>query len=164
MKKIFCTLMILSLLLVFCACAGNGDTTTTTSNVNANVDLKAVMTEIEGAVTLPENMDDITATDLLMQYYGIKEQDVKQFAVKINGTGIQCDEIVMVEATDADALERIKTSLNNRLEDVKNQMNNYLPDQYQIAAACKVETKGNYVTLFISSDATRMAEIFGSKF
>lgn len=163
MKKFFCIVMILSMLVVFCAC-GSGDTTTTTAPTNVNVDLKAVMTEIETSVTLPENMDDITTTDLLLQYYGIKAEDVKQFAVKINGTGIQCDEIVMIEAVDADALARIKTSLQNRLDDVKNQMNNYLPDQYQIAAACKVETKGNYAVLFISSDADRMTEIFNSKF
>ena len=164
MKRIFCALMIFALMLALCACGGNTDTTTTTADANVNVDLKAVMTEIESSITLPENMDDITSADLLLQYYGIDSADVKQFAVKINGTGIQCDEIVMIEAVDADALGAIKTCLNNRLEDVKNQMNNYLPDQYQIAAACKVEVKGNYVTLFISSDASRMAEIFGSKF
>ncbi|MBR5774600.1 MAG: DUF4358 domain-containing protein, partial [Clostridia bacterium] len=130
----------------------------------AVVDLKQVMTEIETSVTLPENMDDITNADLLLQYYGIDVADVKSFAVKINGTGIKCDEIVMIEATDADALGRIKTCLENRLDDVKNQMNNYLPDEYKIAAACKAETVGNYATLFISADAKTMTDIFNSKF
>ena len=164
MKRIFCALMIFALMFALCACGGSGDTTTTTADTNVSIDLEAVMTEISSTITMPENMDDITSADLLLQYYGIKAEDVKQFAVKINGTGIKCDEIVMIEAVDADALGRIKSCLDNRLDDVKNQMNNYLPDQYQIAAACKVETRGNYVTLFISSSASRMTEIFNSKF
>ena len=163
MKKIICLLMVSMLLFAMCACGGgNTDTTTTTKNVQ--LDLKQIMTEIESTVTLPENMDDITNADLLLQYYGIDAKDVKSFAVKINGTGIKCDEIVMIEAVDSDALGRIKTCLENRLEDVKNQMNNYLPDEYKIAAACSVRTVGNYATLFISHDANTMTDIFNSKF
>lgn len=163
MKKIICLLMALSLLFALCACTGdNTDTAATTKNVQ--LDLAQIMTEIESSVTLPDNMDDITNADLLLQYYGIDAKDVKSFAVKINGTGIKCDEIVMIEAVDADALGRIKTCLENRLEDVKNQMNNYLPDEYKIAAACKVETVGNYATLFISPDAKSMTDLFNSKF
>ena len=109
-------------------------------------------------------MDDITNSELLLDYYGINAEDVKSFAVKFNGTGIKCDEIIMIEAASDEALEKISTALNNRLEDVKNQMNNYLPDEYEIASKCKVETVGNYVVLFISPDAQRMTEIFKSKF
>jgi len=162
MKKIICLIMVSMLLFSLCACGGNTDTTTTTKNVQ--LDLAQIMTEIESAVTLPENMDDITNSDLLLQYYGIEADDVKSFAVKINGTGIKCDEVVMIEAVDADALGRIKTCLENRLDDVKNQMNNYLPDEYRIAAACSVRTVGNYATLFISPDANTMTDIFNSKF
>lgn len=162
MKKIICLIMVSMLLLSLCACTGNTDTTTTAKNVQ--LDLAQIMTEIESSVTLPENMDDITNSDLLLQYYGIEAKDVKSFAVKINGTGIKCDEVVMIEATDADALGRIKTCLENRLDDVKNQMNNYLPDEYKIAAACSVQTVGNYATLFISPDAKSMTDLFNSKF
>ncbi len=163
MKKIICLIMVSMILFALCACTGNNtDTNTTTKNIQ--LDLAQIMTEIESSVTLPENMDDITNVDLLLQYYGIEAEDVKSYAVKINGTGIKCDEVVMIEATDADALGRIKTCLENRLEDVKNQMNNYLPDEYKIASACKVETVGNYATLFISPDANTMTDIFNSKF
>lgn len=162
MKKIVCLIMVSMLLFSLCACGDNADTTTTAKNVQ--LDLTQIMTEIESSVTLPENMDDITNSDLLLQYYGIEAKDVKSFAVKINGTGIKCDEIVMIKAVDADALGRIKTCLENRLEDVKSQMNNYLPDEYKIAAACSVQTVGNYATLFISPDAKSMTDIFNSKF
>lgn len=164
MKKIICALMAFALLFSLCACSGgdNADTTTTAKNVEIN--LTEIMTEIESTVTLPDNMDDITNSDLLLQYYGIDAADVKSFAVKINGTGIKCDEIVMIEAADADALGRIKTCLENRLEDVKSQMDNYLPDEYKIASACSVQTVGNYATLFISPDAKAMTDLFNSKF
>ena len=163
MKKIICALMVLVAMLSLCAC---GTTTTTTDKDVSNVklDLKQIMSEIESSITLPENMDDITNSDLLLQYYGIDAADVKSFAAKINGTGIKCDEIVMIEAVSAEALDRIKTCLENRLDDVKNQMNNYLPDEYKIASACKVEVVGNYVTLFISADAKGMTDLFNSKF
>lgn len=161
MKKIICALMVLVALLSLCACS----TTTTNNDVSdVKLDLTQIMSEIESSITLPENMDDITNSDLLLQYYGIDAADVKSFAAKINGTGIKCDEIVMIEAVSAEALERIKTCLENRLDDIKNQMNNYLPDEYKIASACKVEVVGNYVTLFISADAKSITDLFNSKF
>ncbi len=161
MKRIICVAMTLMLLLALCAC----DTVKTSQTAkDVKLDLSQIMTEIESSVALPENMDDITNSELLLDYYGINSEDVKSFAVKFNGTGIKCDEIIMIEAADDEALEKISTALNNRLEDVKNQMNNYLPDEYEIASKCKVETVGNYVVLFISPDAQRMTEIFKSKF
>ena len=153
--------MTLMLLFALCAC---GTVATNQDVKDVKLDLGQIMTEIESSVTLPENMDDITNSELLLDYYGINAEDVKSFAVKFNGTGIKCDEIIMIEAASDEALEKISTALNNRLEDVKNQMNNYLPDEYEIASKCKVETAGNYVVLFISPDAQRMTEIFKSKF
>lgn len=161
MKRIICVAMTLMILFALCAC---GTVTTNQDVKNVQVDLSQVMTEIESGVTLPENMDDITNPELLFDIYGLDQADFKSFAIKRNGTGIKCDEIVMIEAASEGTIEKIKTALENRLDDVKNQMNNYLPDEYEVASKCKVEVVGNYVILFISPDAQRMTEIFKSKF
>lgn len=124
------------------------------------VDLSAVMAEIEEKVSLnADEMQEITKDELNI-YYGINTEDVKQVAAKINSTGIKADEIVMIEAVDADAAQRIKEKLDARYESKKSETISYLPDEYAVIEKCSVEMTGNYVTMLISPDAATMTEIF----
>lgn len=106
---------------------------------------------------------DYNITDLVefksvddLSRYGIKEEDVKEFAGGVNKSGVNQEEIVMVLATDADAAERISTALNNRLESKKNETKNYNPEQYAIIEDCTVDIDNNYVSMFISENADAM--------
>ena len=165
MKKIIVTaVLLISVLSLLCSCSGgSGGSAQTTAPEKKDVSLSAIMTKIEGSFTFSEDMYDITSAEQLANRYYFDSSDVKSFAAKINGSGVQCDEIVMIEASDAEALARVKGRLEDRLSDVCAQMNNYLPDQYEIASKCKVETFGNYATLFISSDAAAITELFKSE-
>ena len=67
-----------------------------------NVDLPALMAKLPLAQEDRDEMMELDAADL-MTYYGIAEADVKQFAALMHTSGIDCDEIVLIEAADSAA-------------------------------------------------------------
>lgn len=153
MKKTAFAILALMLVLGLAACGGG------TSTVK-EADLAAIMADIQTQVQ-PQEMMELQEGNL-MDYYGIDPVDVKQFAASISETGLKASEIVMMEGVDAEAAARIEEKLEGRLQQMINSFNNYLPEEYAIAKDCKVESYGNYVTLFVSDKADRMKEIFES--
>lgn len=117
-------------------------------------DLNAVM----ASFNLGEDMMSLDADDLL-DAYGIKSVDVKQFAA-MTSTGLECDEIVLIEAVDADAAGRIKTALETRYQAKVDQTVNYQPDQYAIIKECSVTTNGNYVAMIVSANASDLTKTY----
>lgn len=129
---------------------------------NKNVDLGQVIQEIES--TCPsENMMALTSNEL-MPYYGIDKEDVVQSEIRINSTGIKADEIVIIEAKDSDAAIKIEKKLNQRLKEKANQAKNYSPHEYTVITNSKVERAGNYITMFVSEQSDKMADIFNNYF
>lgn len=138
-------------------------------SVVAVITLIAVMLSACGSAAKPLSeifetlKKDYNITDMVefksvddLSRYGIKAEDVKEFAGGVNKSGVNQEEIIMVLATDGDAAERIEKSLNNRLESKKNETKNYNPEQYAIMEDCTVDTDNNYVSLFISENADAM--------
>lgn len=138
-------------------------------SVVAVITLIAVMLSACGSAAKPLSeifetlKNDYSITDMVefksvddLGRYGIKAEDVKEFAGGVNKSGVNQEEIIMVLATDGDAAERIEKSLNNRLESKKNETKNYNPEQYAIMEDCTVDTDNNYVSLFISENADAM--------
>lgn len=123
-------------------------------------DLHGILTEMnsEGSFDA-EAMQEISADDLTA-FYGIETADVKQFAAEINGTGIKADEIVLIEAADADAADRVKEKLEARYESKKSETEKYLPDEYAVILKCSVDVIGNYVTMIVAPDADGLTGIF----
>ena len=101
-------------------------------------------------------------TEMLKNYYGIEAEDVVSFEIRMNSSGVEQDEIVMIEAANEEAADRIEEALDRRLDDKENQMKNYLPEEYQMLEKCDVEQEGVYVTMFLSDDAQKMEQIFNS--
>ena len=127
-------------------------------SVVAVITLIAVMLSACGSAAKPLSeifetlKNDYNITDMVefksvddLGRYGIKAEDVKEFAGGVNKSGVNQEEIIMVLATDGDAAERIEKSLNNRLESKKNETKNYNPEQYAIMEDCTVDTNNNYV-------------------
>ncbi len=156
MEKITVVLCIIALLLA-ASCSGSKD--------NKDIDLNEVMERISSSIVLPsDDMMRLNSVDKLTDYYGIAADDVDSFAVQMNSSGVQQDEIAIIKAVDSKAAERVKEALQKRLDSKANQMKNYLPEQYEIIQKCSVQTKGYYVTLFISENANQMTQIFNSYF
>ena len=115
--------------------------------------------EIMAAFNLGEEMMALTEEDLA-DVYGIDPADVSQFAAAINDSGIKADEIVLVEAVDGDAAQRVRDALETRLEDKLNELEGYLPEEYAVASACQVEAQGNFVAMIVAPEAASLAEIY----
>lgn len=146
MKKILAFLMLAVMLLTLTACGGSAPKA-------VNVNLSEVMTKF----ALGGEMMSMTADDML-NMYGITAEDCKQFAASINTTGIKCDEIVLVEAVNADAAARVKTALDNRYQAKLNETENYLPDEFAIIKTCSVTANGNLVTMIVAPNAADLTK------
>lgn len=148
MKKILAFLMLAVMLLTLTACGGS-------QTKAVNVNLTDVMTKF----ALGSEMMSLTADDML-NMYGIAAEDCKQFAASINTTGIKCDEIVLVEAVNADAAARVKTALDNRYQAKLNETENYLPDEFAIIKTCSVTANGNLVAMIVAPNAADLTKTY----
>lgn len=150
MKKILCLLFAVLSVVAFTGCSN--------SSTPANVDLNSVMKDMKSQVTFTDTMD-LTKDDLNSNY-GIKSEDVKQFAALADTTGIKADELVMIEGKDANAAKRIKTALDSRYQEKINANISYLPEQYAIIKKCSVRQNGNYVSMLVSPNAEKIVKIY----
>lgn len=132
-----------AMMMLLCACA---------SQTAKEVSLASVMDELTGKYGLDEGMLTLTADDL-MELYGIAGEDVKQFEARLPMESILADEIVLIEATDAQAAARVQEKLEARYQSKLNETRDYLPDEYAKVEKCEVKVDGNYVSLIVLSQA-----------
>ena len=149
MKSFFAIALIFVLTLGLIACGGA-----------KTMDIDAVKAQIMTDVKPVDPLD--LPTDRLTELYGINAADVKKSACFITMGGSFPDEVVIVEAVDASAADRIAVKLQQRLDDVTNQAQNYDADQFALLKKCKVQKIGNYLALFISAENAAMQEIFAN--
>lgn len=154
MKKVI--LSITSVLMVLTMLAACG------KSVATDIDVKAVYDKITESVTMPEETIELTADDLI-DYYGIESDKVAELAAVQDACGYK-DEIVIIKAVDDASAAEIETLLNKHIEYQKDSMKNYDPAQYNILGSSEVIANGVYVAMFISSDQSKMAEIYNGFF
>ncbi len=151
MKRIAAALLALSLLLL-AGCGGAAKS----ADLNAVKDALAGQFDLTGMMALSE--------DDLLDMYGIKAEDAKQYVALVARTSTSADEILLFEAKDADAASRIRQKVDGRYQAKLNEAKDYLPDEYAKISACKAETSGNYVSLIVSSEAEAMAKLYHEAF
>ena len=149
MKRFFAIALILVLTLGLVAC-GSAKT----------MDIDAVKAQILADVKPADPLE--LSTDRLTELYGIATEDVKNSACFITLDGTFPDEVVIVEAANSAAADRIAQKLEQRLADVTNQAQNYDADQFALLKKCKVQRVGNCLALFISAENATMQEIFAN--
>lgn len=150
MRKTAAVLLMAVLLVLLTAC-GNAPA--------KSVDLAALMAKLPLAQEDRDGMMELDAADL-MTYYGIEGADVKQFAALMHTSGIDCDEIVLIEAPDSAAAGRVKNALETRLEIKKNEMRDYLPEEYAVIARCGVRQDGTLVAMIVSPDEKHITGVY----
>ncbi len=129
----------------------------------ADVNLSEVLGSLQKEIVLDETMQDFTA-DKLAALCGVSSADMLQFAGVYTGVGILADEIILIQAKDAEAADRIEAGVKERYEKKCAEMKDYLPAEYDKLLASTVLRKGNYVALLVSSEHARMEEIFNAAF
>ena len=126
---------------------------------DGSVDLAAVLEAFE----LGEEMMTLDMYDLADLYY-IDLEDMKQAAAAVHTSGINCDEIILIEAVDADAAANVQYILDARYQAKLNETENYLPDEHAIILECAVTANGNYVAMIVAPNAAELVEIYEKSF
>ncbi len=153
MKRILAlSLAVLMIAAVFVACGGSKDDKK--SDSAKSVDLTSVLNDINSQYDINDSSVDglkkLETTDELDRYYMISADDIKQFAAERSSSSKDFTEVVLVEANDADAVNKIVTQLNSRLDAQRSTARSYTPEAVSILEASEVKTNGNFVYLVIN--------------
>lgn len=121
--------------------------------------LLQILSEIKTAVGAEGAMDlDASAISSL---YGIDESDIKDAAGFVVMAGTFPHEVVMVEARDEAAAQRAENFLKVKHSSFVEQSKGYDAQNYALAQKCKVERKGNRISMFLSPDYEIMNSVYG---
>lgn len=160
MKKvnIFALLLCAVMLFAFCGCADNSS--------SKEVVLTDVLTSINTEFSIStDEMRAIEDTDTLELYYGIAPADVKQFAAETTKNSAEdITEIILVEAIDEDAAQRVFDALEIRYNSQRDLCASYSAELLAVVDECSVEQNGNFVTLIMSSESAAVTEHYNSFF
>ena len=119
-------------------------------------DLNKVMTDINSSYSL--NLKSLESKDDLSKYYSIDPEGVKQFAAEIDSNNNAPVEIILVEATDADAASEIEKALAARYNSIVSQYASYTPEKLDSVKKCKVTKDGNFVSLIVADNAEEILQ------
>ena len=120
------------------------------SGSTPSVDLNTVMTGVNTAFGIGDGMKVLSTTDELKRYYQIEAEDVKSFAAEYSTDAAVYTEVVIVEANDSAAADRVKAKLDERRTKQLSDAKSYHPEQVAIIEACSTQQAGNIVYLVIS--------------
>ncbi len=87
-----------------------------------------------------------------MNFFGIDTADCPQVVTAICANGLRTDEIWLIEAKDAAALERLQALAETRLTAKAEETVSYSPDQYAVVQQAELMVKGKYLILLVSPD------------
>ena len=158
MKKIFCVIFALSMVLSLAACNQQETTGTTGNAAPTELNMTEMYTTITNGIEMPEMMS--LDASMLLDLYGIREEYCKQAVVYLCVNSLRADEIWLLEATDAASLETLKQLMNSRLNQKDAESANYDMEQNAIIKAAQVIEVGNYLVMIVSPDAAAMATAF----
>lgn len=148
MKKVLVVCLVLILLMGMTACE---DTAVT-------MDMQEVYSNICSTVQVP---DMLTLNEsLMLDYCGIRAEDVVQAVVVICADSLRTDEIWLLEAKDAAAAEKLMSLAQKRLTKKGEESITYSPAQYAVVEKAQLLQEGNCIALLVSPDSEAMAQVF----
>ena len=153
MKRLVFLALAAAMVLGLASCGGNKGSSGSDFQVQDAMD--AMLERAGGDDMMPLGEGD------MLDFYGIRAEDMDQFSAAINFTGISAKEIVLVKAAGEDAARRVQGQLEKRVANRMTEFENYLPDQFDIVANhSKVGRDGVYVSLIISDELEDLSRIY----
>lgn len=149
MKKIVYIIIVLAIVFSLCAC-GSGESSA------KDVDLAALYESI--VPSLPDMM--VMDENIRLNLLGINSEDCTEVITAVAAVGLQADEIWLIEAKDADALERISALAESRIEAKKEETSFYSPDQFAICEDGRIVTEGLCIAFIVSPNADSIESAF----
>ena len=123
-----------------------------------NMDIEAVYSDICATVHVPEML--LLNESLMLDYCGIRAEDVNKAIVVICADSLRTDEIWLLEAKDSASAQRLMNLAQKRLTKKGEESITYSPAQYAVVEKAQLLQEGNYIALLVSPDAEAMAKVF----
>ena len=111
---------------------------------------------------LLETMPDmilIEDADMRLNLMGIRSEDCAQVVTAVCADGLRTDEVWLIEAKDAAALERIAAMAENRLFAKGEESITYSPEQYAVVQKAVTVTEGLYFAMIVSPDVDALKAV-----
>ncbi len=122
------------------------------------VKLGSIRSEIKSSLAISDAAD--LDADSISGLYGINPSDIKDAAGFVVMAGTFPHEVVMVEAKDASAADRIESMLSAKHQSFVEQSKGYDAENYALAQKCKVVRKGNQLSMFLTPDYETMQGVY----
>jgi hypothetical protein len=148
-KKSLMTAMVFLMALIVAACSGGGA---------VKVNPAEAYADISGSVAMPEMME--IPSSIVLDYYGIRSEDYTDAVFYMSADSLLADEVVIVNAVNAEAAKRVKDKLDVRLNQKLMSAQDYSPEQYEIIRKCKVRSDGLTVAMLVSPDVQGMTDAY----
>ena len=148
MKKIVSIALCLILVLSLAACGGE-------SSSSVKLDVTQVYEKLIQTATLPEMLE--LDESLMLDYCGIKAEDVKVAKVVICADSLRTDEIWVIDAKDANSAKTIADLAQKRLTKKGEESITYSPEQYAVVEKAQLIQTGNFLVLIVSPDVDTLA-------
>lgn len=153
MKKIMVLCLACLLVMGMAACGEPAENNDNTAAVNtAPADIYA---QLKDKVTQPEMLE--LDESLMLDYCGIRKEDVQQAVVAICADSLRTDEIWILNATDKAAADKLIDLAEKRLKKKGEESITYSPEQYAVVEKAQILQNGNYVILLVSPSVADMA-------
>lgn len=156
MKKLIALLLALSCLFTLCACGGEEEKE---EEQEVALDLSALSGQIIEKIGVP--MPQLNE-NMLLNMYGLSAEDCAEMYVYSDYDATKCNELWLIKAADEAALENVKNYAQNRVDSLLQQSNNYNADVYAASQEAKIETRGLYLMLCVTTagDSSAIADMF----
>ena len=155
MKRLFALLLAAVLMVTMAACGGGEVAEQPEGGSEATVPLSEVYDAMDDI--LPDMM--LMDEESMLNYYGVDAELCSQSVMAICADGLRADEVWLLEAKDADALQELKALAEGRLIAKEDETVNYLPEQYEIVKKAVLYTDGLYLVFMVSPDVDALKEI-----
>ncbi len=152
-KQMLIALSLLCLCLLLSACS-SAPANAPAADMSSR--FEAVYTKIEA--NFPEMME--IPQDMVLDYYGIDPADYSAGFFMISVDNMLADEIVMLQAVDGAAADRLEGMLEERLQAKAEEAESYSPEQFAVISACRILRDGQTLALIVSPEFSSMADTF----
>ncbi|MGN0687999.1 MAG: DUF4358 domain-containing protein [Oscillospiraceae bacterium] len=159
-KMTIAALTMASLLLTGCSKDSNGNTSGASDATVESVSTKTPAektAELMAQLELPEMAE--VSSDMLLAYYGVEKEDVKEMSAYRVGSGAFPDQFGIFVAVDAAAAERVKTCVEAYVESERNSFMDYTPNEMYKFEDCFVKISDTTVYYAVCADNAKAETI-----
>jgi len=154
MKKLIALALAFVFALSLCACGGQEQ-----EEKEVSLDLGALSAQMleKMGVAAPE-----LNANMALNLYGLSDTDCGEMKVFSDYDATKCNELWLIKATNEESVETVKELAQKRVDALLAQSQNYNADVYAASEAARIEVRGLYVMLVVTTagDADQVAELF----